>query len=149
MKMIRINMRGVDSGKSKNFHETYEDRIMFSYPNWACREGSWQPCVDICSCPEGFLVLVELAGVEIGEVNLEVEGLKFKLTGKRARFIAPAGSSYHLAEIVCGSFERIFSLPLSVDAERITATFQRGILEIRMPLSPRNTQKRKIRVSGG
>jgi HSP20 family protein len=55
-------------------------------------------------------------------------------------------SNYRLAEITYGSFERVLSLAIPIDADGVTATYNEGMLEIRIPKMPPERATRKITI---
>lgn len=96
----------------------------------------WTPRVDILESADGFVVTLEVAGVEREEIDIVVEDRCLRISGARSD-PSPSGCvRWHQMEIAQGRFERVLMLPQEVDPERITATHKDGFLHIRIPRDP-------------
>jgi len=148
MNLVRIKVKigegffNMEDGTSRPF----DDMVQLFDPFLAYRERSWRPHIDIYEDREGFLVLVELAGMEAADIDLEINSRSLKLTGRRNRPSLPKEARYHLAEIPYGSFERTFSLTADIDTETVKAAYLEGLLEIRMTKLSAINRARKISV---
>jgi HSP20 family protein len=93
----------------------------------------WVPPVDILESRDSYLIRAELPGMKKDDFNLEVKDGTLTLSGER-KFEEPAnGVEYHRVERAAGRFLRSFSLPQTVKADGIKATYRDGILEIHVP----------------
>ena len=110
--------------------------------------GQW-PAVDVAyaSDPPRAIVTAELAGVDPGEIALQIEGRKLFLAGRRGP--APAGDVYQQIEFERGSFRRLIELGADVDADRITARYEDGMLRVELPLVGRQDSRRQVPVESG
>jgi HSP20 family protein len=97
------------------------------------RTGMWTPAVDIYENNEFVVVKAELPGVEKDRISVEVKEGILTLRGERGFDRELKEESYHRIERAYGSFHRSFSLPVSVDHEKVTARFQDGVLEVKLP----------------
>jgi HSP20 family protein len=97
------------------------------------RTGMWTPAVDIYENNEFVVVKAELPGVEKDRISVEVKEGILTLRGERGFDRELKKESYHRIERAYGSFHRSFSLPVSVDQENVTARFQDGVLEVKLP----------------
>ena len=97
------------------------------------RTGMWTPAVDIYENDEFVVVKAELPGVEKDRISVEVKEGILTLRGERGFDRELKEESYHRIERAYGSFQRSFSLPVSVDQEKVTARFQEGVLEVKLP----------------
>jgi len=98
------------------------------------RTGSW-PAVDVAytSEPPRAIVTADLAGIEVVELELQIEGQTLILAGRRG----PAetdGDVYQQVEIERGPFRRVIELGAEVLAERASARYEDGILRVELPL---------------
>ena len=75
----------------------------------------------------------ELPGVEKDRISVEVKEGILTLRGERGFDKELQKESYHRIERSYGSFQRSFSLPVSVDQEKVTARFRDGVLEVQLP----------------
>jgi HSP20 family protein len=111
----------------------------------AKREACWCPAVDVLETPETYLFRAELPGVGTENISIEVHGNHLRISGVRTLEPEPAIAAYHSIERVHGVFERNFALPGRVDADRATAKYEDGMLEIVLPKSD-ETHERRIAV---
>lgn len=108
------------------------------------RSTGFSPNVDVYYCgePQRAIVKVDLAGVELSEVGIEVSGRHLAIAGER-HMQESEGRVYQQIEIPSGSFRRVVELQVEVDAERASATYEEGILRIELPLrNPGETTRR-------
>ncbi len=86
--------------------------------------------------PPTVVVLAELAGVDPTGVEIALAGGELVIAGARRR-AGKTGAVYQQMEIDYGRFERRIALEERVDAERVEATYDRGLLTVVLPLAPR------------
>lgn len=91
----------------------------------------WAPAADAFEGPREYVFRVEIPGVSLSDVKLEVEGARLRLSGTRPE-VNPA-SRFLRMERVYGDFDREFEIPHDIDADRISASLASGILTIRAP----------------
>jgi HSP20 family protein len=92
----------------------------------------WQPLADVYETAEAFVVLVELPGVEQEDVEIQVDGEKVIVHGRR-RLGTARPELYHRMERSYGSFSRSILLSGLVDAEAVSAVFKDGLLRLELP----------------
>jgi len=112
---------------------------------WASPETGVFPPLNITRDSNCFYVRAELPGVQASELEITTEGNKLSLAGSREIATEKGDVSYHRRERAAGSFSRTLVLPSEVDAERVEARYQDGILTITLPLSD-NSRARQITV---
>ena len=96
-------------------------------------ESRWRPDADIYETASAFEIVVDLAGV--GDDDFEVQHFEDALVveGQR-RLLAPRESAvYHAASIRQGPFRLNLSLPGPIDADRVEAHYDRGLLRVTLP----------------
>lgn len=97
--------------------------------------GDWRPVVDIFENDKHEIVLrAELPGLKREEIDIRVENNTLTLKGERKRDAEVKQESYHRVERSYGAFARSFSLPATVNTEKVSATFIDGVLTITLPL---------------
>jgi HSP20 family protein len=94
---------------------------------------AWVPRADVYETADGFVVTLELPGVEREEIEILVEGLYLRLSGARPEPPTRECMRWHQMEIAHGRFERVIALPQEADSEGITATYKDGFLVIQIP----------------
>ncbi len=98
----------------------------------------WRPATDLYETDDGFVVVMDIAGVEPGEFSVSLDAGMLTVSGERKER-ASGRREYHAMEIKVGPFERTFRLPKPVDPASLKATYDLGFLEIRLaklPASP-------------
>jgi HSP20 family protein len=103
-----------------------------------------------CDCfrtdnPPALNIVLEVPGVDPASVALLVAGRSFTISGVRERPRAP-GARYQQMEIEYGPFQRRIELSEDVDADRATATYERGLLRIVLPLATRVVTQTQITI---
>lgn len=94
---------------------------------------SWLPPVDIVEKENEFLVHVELPGVDKNDVKINIADSVLTIKGEKKSVTESKEKNYCRSERHYGSFQRSFSLPTSVKADKIEASYNNGILEISLP----------------
>jgi HSP20 family protein len=109
------------------------------------RSSGFSPNVDVYYCgePQRAIVKVDLAGVELSQVGIEVSGRQLAIVGER-QLQETEGRVYQQIEIPSGQFRRVVELQVEVDAERASATYEEGILRIELPLRDPNETTRRV-----
>jgi HSP20 family protein len=108
------------------------------------RASGFSPNVDVYYCgePQRAVVKVDLSGVELEEVGIEISGRQLAILGER-QVQEMEGRVYQQVEIPSGPFRRIVELQADVDPERAKATYEDGVLRIELPLrDPADTTRR-------
>jgi HSP20 family protein len=108
----------------------------------------WLPAMDLVEDADTFILRADLPGVNEDDVKLEVEGGVLTVSGERTTEDVSDETGVHRLERAHGSFTRSLTLPDGVDAEGIVATFDRGVLEVRVP-KPEEKKPRKVSISVG
>ncbi len=109
------------------------------------RRGGFSPAVDVAYAadPPRAIVTAELAGVNLDGLDLEIQGRKLILSGRRGP--APAGGDvYQQVEIGRGEFRRVIELGRDVVAEQAKARYDDGMLRIEVPLAPASPNARVV-----
>lgn len=95
--------------------------------------GSWAPAIDIREKTDLIEITADLPGLKPEEVEVTVENGVLSIRGERHFEDASEGESWHRVERAYGVFERTFSLPSSVDPEKIEARFKNGEMRLNLP----------------
>jgi len=93
------------------------------------------PAVDVTENGASFKITAELPGLVEKDVEVKVSGDMLTLKGEKRQEREEKDESHHLRERSYGSFERSFRLPPSVDREKISADFSKGVLTVTLPKS--------------
>src|SRR5512134_297028 len=93
----------------------------------------WTPACDIYEDEEGVSLRFELAGVDPKDVDVRFENGVLTVKGERKLEREDKRENYHRVERAYGTFTRSFSLPGTVDAEKIRAEAKDGVLTLMLP----------------
>jgi HSP20 family protein len=108
----------------------------------------WAPAVDISERKDAYLVTAELPGVNAGDVEITFEDGLLTIQGERHFAHDSAEEKMHRTERSYGAFRRSITLPSHVEADKIEATAQDGVLQIMVPKAP-EVQAKRIQVHAG
>ena len=117
--------------------------------SWLARaQSGFSPRVDVyySGDPPRAVVKVELAGVDIDTVSLELAGRELVVTGERP-VAETEGRVYQQVEIEAGPFRRVVELGTDVVAEQARASYDDGILRVELPLAGQVTRRVPIEPS--
>ncbi len=95
--------------------------------------GSWLPAINILERQDAVLITADLPGLVAEDVEVTVEEETLSIRGERKLEEAAEGETYHRVERLYGGFERTFTLPNSVDIEKIEARFSNGEMVLTLP----------------
>jgi HSP20 family protein len=104
----------------------------------------WRPPVDIYETIDGFILKVELAGVQKEDVSVEVKNNILILKGERLLDPEIKDEQYYRKERTFGKFQRSFTLQASIKPEHVKASFKDGVLTI---IVPRPAEKKAKQVT--
>jgi HSP20 family protein len=113
----------------RSFDERFQNELSRNLDN----QRLFAPAVDIHEEKDAFVVKAELAGVKPEEIHVDVENGVLTLKGERKLDRDENKDGYHRVERWYGSFQRQFTLPRTVDADRIEAATKDGVLTVRIP----------------
>jgi HSP20 family protein len=109
---------------------------------------TWAPAADISERKDAYLVSVELAGVKADDLEVTFEDGLLTIQGERRYAHDSAEEKMHRAERYFGAFRRSITLPSHVEADKIQASVQDGVLQVLVPKAP-DVQAKRIRVRAG
>ncbi len=96
-------------------------------------EGLLKPRVDIGAADKEYSITVEVPGVSEKDVKVEISGNTMTIRGEKKQEKEEKDKNFYRVERSYGSFQRVLSLPEDADQEDVKATFNKGVLTIKMP----------------
>jgi HSP20 family protein len=108
----------------------------------------WIPAMDLVETEGEFVLKADLPGLTENDVNVELEDNVLSISGEREAEQQERKDGYFGLERSYGSFRRSLTLPEGVDAGAVTARFDHGVLEVRIP-KPEERKPRKVAISVG
>ena len=116
---------------SRFFDEFFGSRV----PAQQQREGSpaWVPRVDISETDDEIIVRADIPGMKKDDIKVTLADNVLTISGEKKIERDEKKENYHRVERVFGSFSRSFYIPTTVDPNKITAKYNNGVLEVRLP----------------
>jgi HSP20 family protein len=108
----------------------------------------WVPAMDLVETEDRYVLRADLPGLSEGDINIEVENNVLTVSGERKSEHQDEGEGYYRVERAFGTFSRSLTLPEGVDPDAVEASFDKGVLEVRIP-KPEETKPRRVEVSVG
>ena len=105
----------------------------------------WTPAMDLVETDDHFVLRADLPGLTESDVNIELEDNMLTVSGERKAEHEDKREGYYRVERAFGSFSRSLTLPKGIDPEAVTAGFEKGVLEVRVP-KPEQRKPRKITI---
>jgi len=119
---------------------------LFPLPRFFAR-GFWQPSVDLAESAGEFIVWANLPGMKPKDIELTVDENSLTLQGEIQEEKTAEGERFYRRERRRGSFVRRIPLQAPVRAEAVKATFNDGVLEVRLPkVEPAIPRGRRIEI---
>jgi HSP20 family protein len=129
---------------------TLQDRInrLFedAFPQVEGREDAglfeWRPMVDTYEKDDAIVIKAELPGVNKDDIAIDINNNVLSIRGERKHEKDVNEDNYFRRERFYGKFQRAFTLPDNVDAEKIDANYKDGILEVKVPKTEQSKGKK-------
>ena len=121
-----------------------------AFNNWPFSNGesfapsAWVPATDIVEEGDSLRISLELPGLKPEDVKITLENFVLTVKGEKKQVTEEKGTVYRY-ERSYGSFERSFTLPNTVDADKVGAKFENGVLTVSIPKSEK-AKSREIQV---
>ncbi|MBI3866585.1 MAG: Hsp20/alpha crystallin family protein [Planctomycetia bacterium] len=103
------------------------------------------PPVNLYVNEHDVLLTLEAAGIDPARIDVTVTGDTVTIRGERPAETVQTGENFHRRELHTGSFERSVELPFEVDPAKTDATYERGVLSVRMA-RPESQKPKKVAV---
>lgn len=110
------------------------------------RANAFVPQVDVAETDQRFEISVAVPGLKREDIKINLEEGKLIISGERKLEKEEKGKNFLTRETRFGSFSRSFYLPDNVDAEKIEASYNEGILNIFVPKDEKKVMKKLIEV---
>lgn len=101
--------------------------------------------VDLKETDDAYIVEADLPGVKKEDINIEYNNNYLSMSAKRDDYVEDKNDNYVRRERHCGEFKRCFYID-NVDAEKIDATFDNGVLKLTLPKEVKGKETKKIEI---
>jgi HSP20 family protein len=122
------------------------DRVFDAFFGQTDQARRWVPPVDLVEAEDHFVLKADLPGLSEGDVNIEVQDGTLTISGERKAEHEEHEKGWYRIERSFGRFSRSLTLPDGVETDRIGASFEDGVLEVRIP-KPEERKPRRIEIS--
>jgi len=109
-------------------------------------ERGWAPAIEVFDKEDKFVVKAEVPGIKSEDIDVSVVGDTLTIKGEKKAETEVKEEDYYCCERSYGSFYRSIALPSNVDASKIEADYEDGVLEVSLPKAP-EVKPKKVAVS--
>lgn len=146
MQLVKWNPRKDFFSLHHHINSMFDD---FFYPtarqNFHSSLTEWNPIVDIYESDDQIVIKADLPGIEKKDIHIDVKDHVLTIRGERTSENEVKKHNFFCRERALGRFERSFTLPSKVDAEKIKAGYKDGVLKIEVP-KPEEQKPKQIAV---
>ena len=121
------------------------DRFFSDKPFGRMLTEDWFPTVDVSETKDKLLIKAELPGLDAKDVDVSMSGDILTIKGEKKKEEEQKDEHYYSCERYSGSFQRSFRLPVNIKADKIEASFDKGVLKIMLPKTE-EAKKKKIEI---
>ncbi|MDP2711308.1 MAG: Hsp20/alpha crystallin family protein [Solirubrobacteraceae bacterium] len=151
MALVRWDpVREIDTlqGEMNRLFSTFFDTPTNRGANGGAAARRWIPAMDLIETGEHFVLKADLPGIAESDVSIEVENNVLTVSGERKTEREDQHEGYYRLERSTGAFSRSLTLPEGIDAADVTAAFDKGVLEVRIP-KPAQPQPQRVQIAVG
>ena len=125
--------RGLMRSPFRDLAREMEDTFGRFFPAWSSEERGWMPAIDMVDQNDEIVVKADLPGLDEKDIEVTVQDGTLTIRGERKAEKEEKKEDYYYAERSYGAFMRSLPLPRGVDADKVKATFKKGVLEVHLP----------------
>jgi len=116
-----------------------------SFPRFGALKAAWDiaPAIDVAEKDGAYEITAELPGLDEKDIEVKLASGMLTIKGEKKEEKEETKKDYHLSERRYGAFQRTFQVPDGIDADKIAASFTKGVLKITLPKSHEARQKEK------
>ncbi len=138
-------LHNVQSEINRLFNTLFDAPTAGGQPDFSRR---WVPAMDLIETDNAYVLKADLPGVSQEDVSIEFENNVLTVSGERKSEHEEQRNGFYRLERAHGSFSRSLTLPDGVDPASVTATFDKGVLEINIP-KPEQRKPQRISINAG
>ncbi len=128
------------------------DRLFSSLFSNTTRDGGtvqrWVPAMDLVEADDYFVLKADLPGLSEDDVAIEVQDGALTISGERSPERSESERGWYRVERQFGRFSRSLTLPEGIDPDSVSASFDKGVLEVRIP-KPEERKPRRVEIKAG
>jgi len=96
-------------------------------------ETTWVPATDISETKDAIIVRTEVPGMDAKDIEINLTGDILTIKGEKKQKTEEKDENFHRIETRYGAFSRAIRIPVSVEADKIQAKYEKGVLKITLP----------------
>ena len=96
----------------------------------------WNPAADVYRTNDGWIVKVDLAGIQTADVEVAIDGPLLRVSGLRRDSVCGEGVSHYQLEITYSRFEKVIQFPCSIEHAAVTRDYHDGLLILQLQVAP-------------
>lgn len=108
----------------------------------------WCPAADVYRTEDGWIVKVDLAGIQPADIEVTIDGPVLRISGSRRDGFCGQGVSHYQLEITYSRFEKMIQFPRSIEHASIDRDYRDGLLILRLKEEQEESQKGRARAAG-
>jgi HSP20 family protein len=108
----------------------------------------WAPAMDLIEKDDHLVLKADLPGLSENDVRIEVQDNVLTVSGERKTESEEKRQGYYRMERAFGGFSRSVTLPDGIDADKVDASFDKGVLEVKIP-KPEERKPQRIAIGAG
>jgi HSP20 family protein len=124
------------------------DRLLIPMTTLKREAQGFNPACDVEETDSHYLMSFDLPGVSKDDVKIEVVENQLTVSGERKSEKKDDKNNRHVAERYYGSFQRVFTLPSTIDATKVEASYRDGVLQVALPKAE-SAKPQQIKISDG
>jgi HSP20 family protein len=141
-----------DPAREVDFMQSEMNRVFDAFFGRGAGNGErgrrWVPAMDLIEKEDALVLRADLPGLDRDDVAIEVKDNVLTVAGERKAAHEEKAEGFHRVERAYGSFSRTLTLPEGIDADAVTAEFDKGVLEVRIP-KPEERKPRRVQIGAG
>ncbi|MFT6913897.1 MAG: HSP20 family protein [Motiliproteus sp.] len=115
----------------------------FQHNSLSERQMAFRPNLDVHESDDKYSVCVEVPGIEEKDIKIRLQGDSLLISGEKVKEAEDQSGTFHRVERCYGKFQRVLSLPMDADKEKISADFSNGLLSIAIAKNPKKKEEIK------
>jgi HSP20 family protein len=112
------------------------------------RSRRWLPAMDLAETADELVLSADLPGMSEDDIEIEIKDRVLTISGERGGSSGEKDRGYHRVERSFGRFSRSLNLPAGIETDKVAASFDRGVLEVRIP-KPEERKPHKVAIGSG
>jgi HSP20 family protein len=112
------------------------------------RARRWVPAMDLVETDDHLVLRADLPGLTEDDINIEIKDNVLTVSGERKAEHTERQEGFYRVERAFGGFSRSLSLPEGIDSDKVSAEFDKGVLEVRVP-KPEERKPHRVQIGTG